>query len=653
MKKGGSKMNWMQSLYETYEQCAKRGLVGYVSGTKRPLLPICHITIQAHIEVVIDGCGNFRRAQLVSKDDAVTIILKERTSASRSGSKPECHPLCDKLQYLAGDFVRYGGTVTSGFQRNPSEPYQNFVTLLSDWNSKCPHPKVSAILKYIQKGTLMADLVKEGVLLVDHQRLLAKDDIEPEKRRGTIFDVLNNQGDAVVRWVVEIPEDTESRVWRDTKVWDSWIDYYLNHRSGTSEICFVIGEERTLTNNHPKYIRREGDNAKLISSNDTQGFTFRGRFITDEQACSVSLEASHKAHYALMWLIDRQGYRDGDLAIVAWAISGATVTVPQPTDDPIATLFGDLPSDDKSIDTAQDVAIRLKKKIAGYRQEIGDRTDVVVMGVDSATPGRLAVIYYRTLKGSDFLDRIETWHDTCAWRHTYRVIEERDTNGKLYRRRIPFIGAPAPADIAEAAYGRRLDDRLKQATIKRLLPCIVDGQPLPRDLVESAIRRASNPVVLSDDQKEKVLTIACALYRKYMYGKEQYDMALDETRRTRDYLYGRLLAIADVIEERALYKAEQNRPTNAIRYMQQFSQRPFRTWKQIHDLLMPYLMRLGGRAYYYKNLIAEVESMFTPEDFVSTRSLSGEYLLGFYCQRQKLLEKRADDREDDNDGTSI
>ena len=646
-------MNWMQSLYETYEQCAKGGLVGYVSGTKRPLLPICHITIQAHIEVVIDGSGNFRRARLVSKDDAVTIIPATESSASRSGSKPECHPLCDKLQYLAGDFVRYGGTVTSGFQGDPSEPYQNFVTSLSDWNSKCPHPKIQAILTYVQKKTLMNDLVKQGILLVDHQRLLAKDDIEPEKRRGTIFDVLNNQSDAVVRWVVEIPGDAESRVWRDTKVWDSWIDYYLNHRSGTSEICFVIGEERRLTNNHPKYIRREGDNAKLISSNDKEGFTFRGRFITDEQACSVSLEASHKAHYALMWLISRQGYRDGDLAIVAWAISGATVTVPQPTDDPIATLFGDLPSDDKSIDTAQDVAIRLKKKIAGYRQEIGDRTDVVVMGVDSATPGRLAVIYYRTLKGSDFLDRIETWHDTCAWRHTYRVIEERDTNGKLHRRRIPFIGAPAPADIAEAAYGRRLDDRLKQATIKRLLPCIVDGQPLPRDLVESAIRRASNPVGLSDDQREKVLTIACALYRKYMYGKEQYDMALDETRRTRDYLYGRLLAIADVIEERALYKAEQNRPTNAIRYMQQFSQRPFRTWKQIHDLLMPYLMRLGGRAYYYKNLIAEVESMFTPEDFVSTRSLSGEYLLGFYCQRQKLLEKRADDREDDNDGTSI
>lgn len=119
-------------------------------------------------------------------------------------------------------------------------------------------------------------------------------------------------------------------------------------------------------------------------------------------------------------------------------------------------------------------------------------------------------------------------------------------------------------------------------------------------------------------------------------------MALDEKRTTRDYLYGRLLAIADFIEERALHKAEQNRSTNAIRYMHQFSQRPFRTWKQLHDLLTPYLARLGSSAYYYKNLIAEVQDMFLPEDFMSTKPLSGEYLLGFYSQRQKLREKRSD-----------
>lgn len=635
-------MNWMQSLYETYEECSKNAL-GHTSDSRRPLLPICHITIQAHIEVVIDSDGEFRRAQLVPKDDAATIIPATEDSASRSGKKPEPHPLCDKLQYLARNFAHYGGKVTSGFQSDPSEPYNRFVRYLSEWCSYSKHPKIRAVLTYIQKGTLMDDLIKSGVLLIDRNRLLTKkEDLNNNQRTGNIFGLLKEQSDAVVRWLVEISGEPENRLWCDQSIWNSWIDYYLNTcRSRTSRInvCFVTGEERLLADKHPKYIRREGDNAKIISSNDTSGFTFLGRFTEDTQVCGISLETSHKAHNALAWLISRQGFQYEDLAIVAWAITGADgVQVLQPTDDPITALYGDIPSDEKYVDTAQDVALRLKKKIAGYRQRIGDRTDVAVIALDSATPGRMAIVYYRLLNGSEFLDRIENWHETCAWRHSYRKTE--------------FIGAPAPADIAEAAYGSRLDSKLKQTTIKRLLPCIVDDQPLPRDLVESVVIRASNPAGITREQHCKTLTIACALYRKYKDGKEKYDMALDENRRTRDYLYGRLLAIADFIEERALHKAEQNRPTNALRYMQQFAQRPFRTWKQIHDLLIPYLMRLGDRAYYYKNLLAEVESIFTPEDFTSAKPLSGEYLLGYYCQRRKLLEKRTSSEGDDNNNES-
>jgi len=74
--------------------------------------------------------------------------------------------------------------------------------------------------------------------------------------------------------------------------------------------------------------------------------------------------------------------------------------------------------------------------------------------------------------------------------------------------------------------------------------------------------------------------------------------------------------------------------------MQQFSQRPFSTWKQIHELIIPYFMRQGDNASYYKWLIAQVEDLFTPEEFISNKPLTGEYLLGYYCQRQKMLEKK-------------
>ena len=643
-------MNWIQSLYETYENC--QASIGYTPGASRPLLPICHITVQAHIEVVIDGNGNFRRAQIIEKDDATTIIPATENSASRAGSRPENHPFCDKLQYLAGDFIEYGGIVTSGFSKVPQEPYRNYVDLLKQWcNSPFGHPAARAVLAYVEKKSLMRDLVSQKILLVgDNGKLLDKKDVERDKNVTDIFSVVNPQYNAVVRWVVESRESDEHRTWMNKTLWESWSNFYLQSRTGTG-LCLVTGLEKTLTANHPKYIRREGDGAKLISSNDKSGFTFRGRFLSDEQAAGVGLETSQKAHYALAWLISRQGFASGDLAIVAWATSGKAVI--QPTDDAADIWDADAPSEEKSVSyTAQEVGLRLKQKIAGYRQELGPTDRMVVMAVDSATTGRLSIVYYRTLSGSDFLDRIEHWHESAAWYHTYHYNKE-------LKKTIPFIGAPAPVAIAEAAYGSRLDDKLKKATIKRLLPCIVDGQPIPFDLVESTVRRASNRIGIKnpDDKKyrkdeeytwKKTLTIACSLYRKFQEGKEKYDMSLDETRTTRDYLYGRLLAIADVLEERALSDAEKNRPTNAARYMQQFSQHPFQTWKQIHDSLAPYLVRLGGKAYYYKNLISEVTGLFAPEDFVNNKPLTGEYLLAYYCQRQKMWEKKdksADDEE--------
>ena len=127
-------------------------------------------------------------------------------------------------------------------------------------------------------------------------------------------------------------------------------------------------------------------------------------------------------------------------------------------------------------------------------------------------------------------------------------------------------------------------------------------------------------------------------------------MALDETRNTRDYLYGRLLAIADKLEERALYDPsdpkKKTRATNATRYMQQFSQHPYRTWGQLHSALIPYMVRLEHKAYFYKNLIAEVMNLFSPDEFKNDKPLLGEYLLGYYSQRQELLLIKKDKNED-------
>jgi CRISPR-associated protein Csd1 len=617
---------------------------------KMPLLPICHTTQKAHIEITIDEHGKFIKARSLGKDEVRTTIIPctEKSAGRTSGGAP--HPLCDKLQYVAQDYENYGGD-----KKIYHESYRNN---LEAWcNSTYSHPKAIAVLKYVRKGKIIEDLIKNNVLYAKQGTLLKKWDGN-RNETPTIFSILQNQewqADAFIRWIVDKPNEKEIRAWDDESLWKIWIQYYFSIKREKKGLCYTTGKDQIVSNQHPKKIRNEADGAKIISSgksidskgkekvDDSCGFTFLGRFWDADQAAGISLEVSQKAHLALRWLIDRQGYKGKDgQAIVAWATSGTKII--QPTDDPLAILgFNELPSNEsKVVSTAQDLAIKLKKKIAGYRKELGNSADVVVMGLDAATPGRMSMTFYKELKGSDFLKRIDDWHEHCAWIHNYGYDKET-------KQHFTFVGAPAPDDIAEAAYGRRVDDKLTKATVARLLPCIIDGQQIPRDIVESVIRRACNRIAQKDSKDKherewnKTLSIACSLYKKY--SKEDYNMALDENRNTRDYLYGRLLAIADRLEGHALYKAKEKRDTNAARYMQLFAEHPFKTWRQIELSLSPYKARLGG-AGYYTGLIDNVMCKFAPDDFKNDKPLGGEFLLGFHCQRAELCKGKNEEPEE-------
>lgn len=644
-------MSWIQKLYETYEN--SQSAIGVETDDNTvPLLPICHTTQMAQIEIVLDGKGNFKRARVVPKEEARTIIPCTEASGGRT-SGPVAHPLFDKLQYVAGDYKEYGGKKESQFNL--------YLKQLEDWcSSPFSDPKLKAVLSYVKKGRVIKDLVKHKVLFLDKKgKLLPK----PTKQKGVefpkIFEVLNSQDEAFIRWEVEIPGDPNSKLWKDAVLRQKWIQFYSSAKTEKT-LCYVTGEMSLMADQHPAKIRNDGDKAKLIASgksrskggkirvDDNCGFTFLGRFRSADEANGVGLETTQKAHAALRWLISRQGYRKGDQAVVAWATSGKDI--PQPTADPLFILGIDEvpPADDSLVSTAQEVGIRLRKRIAGYSIDLGDSDKVVVIALDSASPGRMSITFYRELTGSEYLERIDNWHNTCTWLHTYLFREiPADAEQKKKFIRVAF-GAPAPNDIAEAAYGQKVDDRLKKATVERLLPCIVDAQPIPRDIVESAVRRASNRVAMEDWEWEKTLSIACALYKKFKE-KENYTMALDPNRRTRDYLYGRLLALADSLEQWALNKANEDRPTTAARLMNRFAERPFSTWRTIELALSPYKARLGGVSKKRQRLIDEVKDQFNPDDFTNDKPLSGEFLLGYSSQREYLRNNKDKFQEDEQE----
>ncbi len=661
-------MSWMAKLYETYEAAMQFDLDGDLA-----LMPVSHTIQNAHIDIVIDGEGNFRRAEVLEK----TSIILPATEASAGRTRREVpHPLADKLQYVAQDYAQYGG------KKKPD--FSSYKQQLGAWcESNFSHSKTIAIYRYISKGRVIADLVESGVLFVDDKGELLEQWLG-EEETPKIFKVLpklkklTDQGSALVAWTVEeINGNPISKTWADESLQQSWIAYEASHE-GRSGLCFVSGVYQPLASNHPKKLRHSGDGAKLISANDLSGFTFRGRFTDTKksieqqgnQAAGVAFITTQKAHNALRWLLFRQGYRNGDQSYVSWAVSGKSI--PKPTDGSWDLLGDDLvlkddmpiSDPDLTVDHGRNLgaafAVQLKNYMAGYQAKLNPTEDIVVMGIDSATLGRMSVIYYRELMASEFLDRLTLWHTEFAWYQRHKRELPASGRKKPKEETIWPVCSPAPRNIAEAAYGVTLTDDLKKRVVERIMPCIIDAATFPRDLLDIAIRRVSNRVSYKSDdfwRWEQDLGITCALYRGHFLRhpkpnlRKEYSMSLEENNHSRDYLYGRLLALAERIEEVALSVGGENRTTTAARLMQRFADRPYSTWRNIELALLPYMQRLqASRTGFLVNQKKELDSVlaaFTTDDFTSEQPLSGEFLLAYHCQRLALREKNT--QQDSNE----
>lgn len=654
-------MSWMKKLYRTYESILEQG----VTDDTEPLTPVGHTIQNAHIVIVIDGQGNFQTARVMPPKTAILLPATESSENRTSGEAP--HPLADKIQYVAKDYADYGGEKKAYFE--------GYLKQLKAWcESHFTHPKVQAVLKYVTKGHVVANLVEEGIFQLDSDnKVLNK--WEAEGNAPLIFSVLPKTkgkiefGSALVCWQVEIAGDVHSQTWMDKTIQQSWADYAASEKAEKG-FCLVQGEEAVISTMHPAKLRHTGDKAKLISSNDTAGYTFRGRFATAEEAASVSADVSAKAHSALRWLISRQGIRNGDHVTVAWAISGKPI--PSPMKDISTELdWADMdnwdisavenpdefssqtsskqPSPDWSVNIGRAAAQIIKKKLHGYRKELKEHEQISLIMLDSATPGRMALTYYQEFLPADYFANLDAWIDDFSWyqRYSIEVPNGKKTDKRTQWRFLP----PSPYSIAETVYGKSLSDTLKKQLYARLLPVIAGGTSvlIPEDLVRQSFQAACNPNGCENWEWQRNIGVACALYKGWrarhhdLLQRRTYPMSLDTQNRSRDYLYGRLLAVAENTESYALYLAGEKRATTAERYIKRFAEHPFATWRNIELTLKPYQERLRNNGKDTgAQAIGEIMELFATDDFTRDDKLSGEFLLGYHCQKMEIARRIAE-----------
>lgn len=638
-------MSWIQKLYETYPYALE------LADKETLLTPPGHTLQNAHIHIIIDGNGHFCDAKVMPAKTAILLPVTETSESRTSGEAP--HPLADKLQYLAADYQQYGGEKKSFFD--------SYFAQLTAWaNSEFSHPKVRAIQKYVAQKTILQDLIKSRIFALDEQGHIKKQWDETGEA-PEIFSVLPKTkgeiefGSALVCWSVEIPGSIVSKTWEDKEVQNAWANY-VAQQSGVQGFCLVTGEKSNIATLHPAKLRHTGDKAKLISSNDNNGYTFRGRFIDAEQAASISTDVTAKAHSVLRWLISRQGIRNGDQVTVVWSIQGAEI--PSPFVDFSALFADELPQEPKkdtvaqpantvsnnwSVNVGMQAAALIKKKLRGYQAQLEDYDSISLMVLDSATPGRMAIAYYQEFLSKDYFTGLEQWQDHFSWYQYY--VHHIGEDKKAQKMVLYPVMTPLPYAIAKAVYGTTLNDKLQKQLYNRLLPCIVGGMavPIPYDIVANAFKTACNPNGSEHWEWERNVGIACALIKGFyarhhdLTQRRNYSMALDTQNTSRDYLYGRLLAIAENLESYALFLAGEKRATNAERYMQRFAENPYMTWRNLELALDPYKNRLRNNRYgFLKKRSDEIDSImnqFDPAAFTDNSKLSGEFLLGYHCQK--------------------
>ncbi len=594
------------------------------------------------IDIKIDGEGNFVDAEVNSKLDGKTLLAVTEASCSRvsKAAATTPHALNDSLMFM-----------TSGYYHdregeNPS--YMAYIGQLESWaESEYSCPQVRSIYSYLIKRDPVDDLISKGKI--------------PREKNGDIE--LNKFQKALVRWIVlEHPDDGPDETWKNKEVMTSWENYYSSwHRKNARHMLDALsGQICDSENLHPKAISSYG-NSKLISIATKEDSTlhFKGeRFNSAEQTLQIGYQDSQKIHNALGWLIDTQSI----------AISKNALPFEQTDEKPryIVCWMPGYQENNRKFYLEKLTGAKINDTASSYVSHKGKLHDVLyglkdqsfihnrisVFMTDRSGDGRFSPVMYRSFSAEEYLLKLKNWYESCRW-YFWNNEQKKIT-----------LSTPTLFGIVKCAYGTErisnedtpyldVNDSVFKDTVNTLLAVVLDGRSVPDSLVRRLTAQASAPERFSGTEKyrwrnwKEILNTACAVLHKYhvdyKHEEGERDLVLDKQNSDRSYLFGRLLAVMDRIENTAMNRKnaegdkKNHRDTNAMRLWSAYAAHPYSCFLNLRNTVAPYLSSLPyGSRKFYEDEIQEIYIKLNINDKKINRPLDPEYLMGFYLERDAL-----------------
>ena len=168
------------------------------------------------------------------------------------------------------------------------------------------------------------------------------------------------------------------------------------------------------------------------------------------------------------------------------------------------------------------------------------------------------------------------------------------------------------------------------------------------------MQRASSPVSYEYGVWRKLVYTACAVQNKFMFEEKGEDvMSWELDKRDRSFQFGRLLAAMERAEADYYQKTEEDRQTNAMKYMSMFRRQPWHIFEQVNrQLNLAYLSRIKSwqRDRYEKVKKEVVEILRSYSEDELNQPLEDVYLMGYECQRSEFFkskEKKEEEKKDE------
>ena len=626
-------MDFFTSLLKTYEKAEEIGLVDQQNGDNPVLLPLYHTSLKSNgkniIAVKLDQDGSFYKAEVM--DDNQTIIFPVTgDSVARSGSNPAPHPLVDKFSYYVSE-------------ANQSQ-YDNFHEQLANWIAYCEEGKVKDFLMKIQHFILQTDFLSsilQSLYGEHYQREGLKITYSDSDEKNKTVDL---SAYFLEFSIVQFHGFKDESVTSYKALHQSFISFMTANQDNL-KTCNISGRMEQITNKH----RGLMGNAKIISVSN-KGEAYKGRFKEREDVFSVGYETSEKIHLMIKYLLENKNsstWLGSSQYLINWfsddLANESQLDIVKPE---FNELFEDA-EDEK--DSLVFIKPNEENKNIGSsfikgRKLFGNDATYYVAILNKTSNGRIALKYFRQLQVSQLLKNLESWQENYSW--------EAKTKSGNYKLRTPTFN-----DIINAAYGidreRYLEldnDSFKSDQYQQLVTALIDGNPIPSTIVkklEANIKqRQKYPKHWSQVQQ-----ISLAILHK-QYGREFKPM-LDHENTNRSYLFGRLLAIFELMESKKYEienpnkdKKESNRITNAERYWNAYTSQPAKLMMNLTNKIKPYeeAVRLNAYGIFHKldKERAEIVQLLSPQMAKKDINdpLDYQFIFGYYAEKQFFYTKQ-------------